>query len=156
MRHAILVTIVALGPVGADAATLHLLCDGTAGADRGVTSSGVVVDGRGHMAVGSMTTDQRINFDDSVGIRLNDDDSGEARLPRKMLPLVRSGKDGWYQLIKVTRSADEINGMVRLNAYNKPKIRLDRITGRITVQGPLGDFTGQCQAYDPDKVERKF
>jgi len=39
---------------------------------------------------------------------------------------------------------------------SKPKLRLDRITGHINVTGKIGTFAGECEPFDPAKVQRKF
>ncbi|MGE5721670.1 MAG: hypothetical protein ACM3YM_04345 [Sphingomonadales bacterium] len=143
VRATTLVLALLLSPVSASAATLNLICIGSASIDPSATI---------------MTTpnEHRYNIDEAVTIRLNEDNTGEARVPRKLLPPVRYGHDGWYKLIKVKRTDNEITGVVRFNEYNKPRLRLDRITGLITLQGPNGDFSGRCEPYDPATVQRKF
>lgn len=131
----------------ASAAPLTLICQGTAEVDSSKTTL---------TPYGVVTSDGRTSLEDSVGFRLNDDGTGTARLPRKMLPLVKtSNEGGWFPLIRLEMSADEIVAQVRLNQYNKPRIRIDRVTGSLRIDGPLGDFSGQCRPYD-EHTERKF
>jgi hypothetical protein len=143
---AALATAVMAAAPTAPATPLNLICQGAAQVDRTTNTL---------TPYGLVTTEGRATVDDSVGIRINDG-NGEARLPRRMLPTVKtSNHDGWFPLIHLTQNADEITGQVRLNQFNKPRVRIDRIAGTIRIDGPLGDFNGQCQAYTPE-TERKF
>jgi hypothetical protein len=56
----------------------------------------------------------------------------------------------------VATSDNEITGMVRIHAMNKLKFRLDRLSGVVTIDGPLANFSGRCEPYDPATVVRKF
>lgn len=148
------VSVLVLGLFGssasvASAGPINLICQGTAEVDASTTSYG--------SRIGLVTTNGTASLDDSVGVRINDDNTGEMRLPRRMLPPVRTrNNNGWFPMIAVAQAPDEITGQVRLNQYNKPRVRLDRITGAIRVDGPLGDFSGRCQPFDPATVQRKF
>jgi hypothetical protein len=131
----------------AAAATLNLICQGTAAVDHTTTTV---------TPYGVVSTDGRVSLDDSVGFRIADDGTGTARLPRRMLPTVTTSNDGgWFPLIKLAQTADEITAQVRLNQFNKPRIRIDRVTGAVRIDGPLGEFSGQCRPYDP-ATPRKF
>lgn len=128
-------------------AALSLICQGTAAVDHSTTTA---------TPYGLVTTEGTATFDDSLGVRLASDGTGAARLPRRMLPTVKTSNDGgWFPLIHVAQTADEITAQIRLNQYNKPRLRIDRITGEVRVDGPLGDFSGQCRAFDPT-TPRKF
>lgn len=130
----------------------NLICSGTAAKDQSTTSYGSVL---GSGQIGIVNSERRINFEDSISFRLTET-GGEARMPRKLVGAYHEDKNGWYPLIEVRRSADEFTGKIRIHSMYKPSFRLDRITGLMTMNGTLGDFSGQCQAYNPDKVERKF
>jgi hypothetical protein len=129
-----------------------LICSGTAAKDQSTTSYGSVLRSG---QIGIVNSERRINFDDSVSVRLTSS-GGEARIPRRLVGAYHEDHNGWYPLVDVQQSADEIIGKVRIHSMYKPRFRLDRITGLMTMNGTLGDFSGQCQAYDPEKVERKF
>jgi len=73
-----------------------------------------------------------------------------------MLPTIRGGDDGWLKLKNVEYGEGEITASVAVNAFNNPKLRLDRHTGTISISGKAGDFTGQCQKFDPQAIERAF
>ncbi|AJP72117.1 hypothetical protein [Sphingomonas hengshuiensis] len=71
---------------------------------------------------------------------------GRIRLPKSLVPPIHSrGEDGWWDLSDVRVDPDTIRATYRLNGLNKPKIVIDRRSGRITVQG-LSDygFRGTC------------
>lgn len=131
--------------------SINLSCPGTVSVDRSSTTS-LFSGGSFGIATGT----KRIDFEDSVNVLVRTDNTGEARIPRKLLPLISDGGSaGWFPLINVSRTSSEISASVRMNANYKPKIRIDRMSGRITLQGALGDFSGACEAFDAAK-QRKF
>lgn len=81
---------------------------------------------------------------------------GRIRLPRSLVPPIHSGgQDGWWDLYDVAVSPDAIRATYRLNGLNKPRVTIDRRSGRITVQG-LSDygFRGSCDTIG--RQRRKF
>ncbi len=71
---------------------------------------------------------------------------GRIRLPRSLIPPINSrGDQGWWDLYDVSVGPDLIRGSYRLNGLNKPRVTIDRRSGRITVQG-MGSygFRGTC------------
>lgn len=73
---------------------------------------------------------------------------GRIRLPRSLIPPINSrGDNGWWDLYDVSVGPDTIRATYRLNGLNKPKIVIDRRSGRITVQGMSNyGFRGTCDA----------
>ena len=71
---------------------------------------------------------------------------GRIRLPRSLIPPINSrGNNGWWDLHNVSVSPDMIRATYRLNGLNKPRVMIDRRTGRITVQGLSNyGFRGTC------------
>ena len=71
---------------------------------------------------------------------------GRIRLPRALIPPINSrGDNGWWDLYDVAVGPDVIRATYRLNGLNKPKVVIDRRSGRITVQGIASyGFRGQC------------
>ena len=61
-------------------------------------------------------------------------------MPRSMLPPIRGGEDGWFKIKSIEVSDREITGSVAVNAFNNPKLRVDRYTGAISLSGKAGDF----------------
>lgn len=73
---------------------------------------------------------------------------GRIRLPRSLIPPINSrGDNGWWDLSDVSVTPDIIRATYRLNGLNRPRVTIDRRTGRITVQG-FSDygFRGTCDA----------
>lgn len=83
-------------------------------------------------------------------------DDGRIRLPDKLIPPLNSGGDHqhWWQLDDLIVGANEIRASYRLNGMNKPKLRIDRTTGAITIKGFGQDFSGTCDKVDPG--QRRF
>lgn len=81
---------------------------------------------------------------------------GRIRLPRSLIPPINSrGNNGWWDLYDVVVSPDTIRATYRLNGLNKPRVVIDRRTGRITVQGTASyGFRGSCDVIG--REARKF
>jgi hypothetical protein len=74
------------------------------------------------------------------------DGGGRIRLPRSLIPPINSrGNNGWWDLYDVSVGTDLIRATYRLNGLNKPRLTIDRHSGRITVQGTASyGFHGTC------------
>lgn len=140
----------------ATAAPLHLVCVGNGSANRITSTYGSAWASNGASAWGQAIGTRDVPFDDQVNIDLEDDGTGRIRMPRAMLPPVRGGKDGWFEIKNVERGENEITGTVQVNVFNSPKMRIDRIRGHISLSGKAGDYAGICQPYDPATVQRAF
>lgn len=75
---------------------------------------------------------------------------GRIRLPRSLIPPINSrGDSGWWDLYDVSIGPDTIQGTYRLNGLNKPRVVIDRRSGRITVKGAYDyGFRGTCDLVD--------
>jgi hypothetical protein len=94
---------------------------------------------------GSRTEMTQEHFDASLMLQFGPGGS-RIRLPKKLIPPLHSrGSDNWWTLDDVAMSPDTITASYRLNGLNKPKLVVDRRSGRVTVVG-LGDyaFRGSC------------
>jgi hypothetical protein len=91
-------------------------------------------------------------FDSAVTIQISGDD-GRIRLPKKLIPPINSGGDDqhWWQLTDIRMGSNEIDASYRLNGLNKPKVKIDRTTGLISIKGTGQDFSGRCDVVDPDQ-----
>jgi hypothetical protein len=143
-------------PISASAQSIHLICLGAGEANRITSSQGYARDSNGNSAWGQVLSQRSVPFDDQVNIELADDDTGRVRMPPVMLPPLHGGDGGWFRIKNVKRTDGEITGTVQVNFMNQPKLRLDRVTGHISISGKAGDYSGDCQAYDPASVPRKF
>jgi hypothetical protein len=133
------------------AAELNLVCRGAGSATRQNNAS---LFGDGGSVFGSIGK-RDVDFEDQVNLWL-EGDVGSLRMPRSMLPTIRGGKDGWFELRNVESDEHEITATVAVSILNKPKLRLDRYTGAVSISGKSGDYTGMCEMFDPAAVERRF
>jgi hypothetical protein len=92
-------------------------------------------------------------FEDQVDIRLFGGDD-RIRMPRTMLPPLHGGSDGWFKLKNVVADARSIHASAAVNFMNNPKVYIDRVTGTISISGKAGDYSGECQAADPNAPAR--
>ncbi len=94
---------------------------------------------------GTYNTTRTEVFDASLMVQTWDG-GGRIRLPRSLIPPINSrGNSGWWDLYDMSVSPDVIRATYRLNGLNKPRIVIDRRSGRITVQGTASyGFRGTC------------
>lgn len=101
-----------------------------------------------------LTTQQ---FDASVMIQLWDG-GGRIRLPRSLIPPIHSGgtaRGGWWDLYDVYQDRGQIRATYRLNGPNKPRVTIDRRSGRIRIQGIYNyGFNGSCDTIDGTRHQR--
>ncbi|MBO9519628.1 MAG: hypothetical protein J7493_16330 [Porphyrobacter sp.] len=135
---------------------IGLICFGEGQRPAAATRYGYTWDAeKGRYIYGNSTELTTQDFDASVTIQLWDD-GGRIRLPEKLVPPIHSrGEDGWWELDNVSTGQNVITASYHLNGLNKPKITIDRGTGRISVRGS-GDyaFNGVCDRAGSQ--ERRF
>jgi hypothetical protein len=127
-------------------ADLGLVCFGDGQRPQAASSSGWTWnDRRGRYDYGSRTELTQEHFDASLMLQFRSD-AGRIRLPKKLIPPINSrGQDGWWNLDNVTVGPDTITASYRLNGLNKPRVTVDRRSGRITVVGAADyAFRGTC------------
>jgi hypothetical protein len=90
------------------------------------------------------------DYDTSVTVQI-DGEVGRIRPAKNMLPPLHSDSDGgWYNLSSLSVSRDMIRAQFKLNGLNRPKLSIDRRSGRITLEG-LTTFHGTCDPLDADR-----
>ena len=78
--------------------------------------------------------------------------TGRMRIPDPMIPKLMSGdSNGWYPIESLFVGDREITGVVHINFLNQPKLRIDRLTGKLSMSGGMGDFSADCSAADISK-----
>lgn len=142
-------------PVSNTPSTFSLVCLGGGSANRMSNGSVSAWNSDGDYASANIVGNRSVPFDDQVNV-LIDGDKGKIRMPRAMLPPIRGGENGWFEIRKIEVSENEITGSVAVNIINSPKLRIDRITGSISISGKAGDYSGRCRPYDPANVQRAF
>ena len=90
------------------------------------------------------TTEQ---YDSSVTVEI-DGDTGRIRPAKNMIPPIHGDNDrGWFDLTNLVVTRDEIRGVFKLNGANRPKVTINRLSGRINLDG-LTKFNGSCDPID--------
>ncbi|WP_447931205.1 hypothetical protein [Sphingopyxis fribergensis] len=83
-------------------------------------------------------------------------DQGRIHLGPKLVAPIHSGDDhGWWDLDNLVVTPDRITASYRINGLNKPKLTVDRRSGRITIQA-MTNFSGQCDSGDWGAGQRRF
>ncbi|UXH79003.1 hypothetical protein [Roseateles amylovorans] len=87
------------------------------------------------------------HFDTSVTLEI-DGDRGRIRPAKNMVPPLHDSADnGWYSLRNVAVTAEEIRAEFTFNGFNRPKLKVDRRNGHISLEG-MSHFTGTCDRAD--------
>ncbi len=134
---------------------LNLICGGQGAANKPTTSNAYAWDNQGGSANATINGTRSVGFGDEVALWIEGGD-GRLRMPRAMLPAIRGGDNGWFKLKSIVITDREITASVAVNALNNPKMRLDRMTGSISLSGKAGDYTGGCEKFDPEAIKQKF
>ena len=153
--RAIIIVGFAVAPVAASADTLHLICTGAGETPKAETSRGFATNSMGDTASATIVRTRDREFADQINVEIAEGE-GRIRLPRTMLPLIRGGEDGWFRLTNIEETPSEITAKAYVNVMSRPDIRIDRITGTISISGRIGHFAGDCEPFDPSTVQRRF
>ena len=138
------------------ASNLGLVCFGEGQRPQLATKYGYTWDDKKERyTYGNRTELAAEDFDASVSIQLWDG-GGRIRLPKKLIPPLHSrGQDGWWNLDAVVTTRDTITAQYRLNGLNKPRLSIDRRSGRISIRGASDyAFSGTCDTVDNE--QRRF
>lgn len=142
-------------PTSAMAADLNLICSGEGAARRVETTQGYASNSYGESATATLYSQRSEEFADQVNVEIRGGE-GRIRLPRTMLPPIHGGENGWMQLTDIRETPDEITAKAQVNFMSRPDVRIDRIAGTISISGRVGRYIGQCDAYNPETVRRRF
>ena len=94
-------------------------------------------------------------FNSDVQIELYGD-QGRIHLGPSLVPPIHSGgHEGWWDLENLMVAPDRITATYRLNGLNKPKVDIDRRSGRIQLRGQT-EFSGQCDVGNWGAGQRRF
>lgn len=157
MKYFVLGLIALTLPVSAQETgnRLSLICVGGGHATKIDQSNARAWNNNGDSATATVQSTSRVGFQDQAQVWIEGAE-GRIRMPPSMLPLIRGGENGWFKLGSIEITQDEIRATVKVNPINNPKLRLDRLTGAISLSGKAGDYAGQCQKFNPSEVERRF
>jgi len=138
----------------AEAVAIHLICAGGGAHAVQHTTTASSVNNMTSPVIISSTS--HVGYDDEVAVQI-EGDQGKIRVPDGVKPRIRSGgDDGWWKLSDLQIGENEIKAKFGLNFMNHPSVRIDRVSGHISIQGKAGNFDGYCQPYDPSTVQRRF
>lgn len=95
------------------------------------------------------------DFSSDVQIELYGD-HGRIHLGAPLIPPINShGDHGWWDLDNLQVGPDRITATYRLNGMNKPKLTVDRRSGRVTIDGGTS-FSGHCDIGNYGGGQRRF
>ncbi len=145
-----------VAPNAAGAQALDLVCRGTAISNETSQTYGSAQSG-GEYASGSATTIRKVRSEETLRVRIDATGStGKVKLPRALIPLISSGKEGWWDFVKLEVTDDAIRGQVSLNVLNRPRLIIDRRTGDADVKALGSSFSGSCEKAPELPEERRF
>ena len=93
------------------------------------------------------TTSVRKPFNGTANVEISQG-SVRLKLPHDLVPALSDGRDAWYVLNNAFVGDREITGSVRFNLLNKPKVKIDRMTGQLSVSSGFGEFEANCSVVD--------
>ncbi|MER2009865.1 MAG: hypothetical protein ABS939_20720 [Psychrobacillus sp.] len=126
-----------------------LLCQGSGSVLETRVSNGMEYDEKAHSykkMTSTSTTDHRA-FSGTINVEISSN-TVRMKLPHELIPLLNKAQDGWLTLENTFVGDKEITGVLHLNALNKPKVRIDRVTGQLSLSSGLEDFNGNCNKVD--------
>ncbi len=151
--------IIIIGMVAASTASaqtaLDLKCTGSGTAtERNVNTASAYDSEGGHISATGTST-QKVGYNSQVDVKFFSGDD-RIRLPPVILPPIRGGDNGWFKVKDIVATEREITGHASINAFNRPMVRIDRVSGTIEITGSGGYFTGMCQKVAPETEKPKF
>ncbi len=95
------------------------------------------------------------DFDSEVQVEVFGD-RGRIHLTGKLVAPIHSGDDNhWWNLDNLQVGRDRITGSYAMNGLNKPKVDIDRRSGRIHIDG-IEHFRGECDEGNWSDSHRRF
>ena len=83
-------------------------------------------------------------------------DHGRIHLGPSLVPPIHSRRsDGWWDLENLSVTPTQITATYRLNGMNKPRLTVDRRSGRIDINA-VTNFSGRCDIGDYADGKRRF
>lgn len=127
---------------------LTLICWGEGRKPSTGVSTGYSYDGDRHKFVPqTYVHNSTQQFDSEVQLEFRDG-RGRIHLTGKLVPPIHSGgSNGWWELDEVSFGPERITARYRMNGMNKPRVEIDRRTGRIKIDS-IEKFRGECDQGD--------
>ncbi|WP_185830072.1 MULTISPECIES: hypothetical protein [Stenotrophomonas] len=103
----------------------------------------------------SEVTSATENFDSEVQVEISGG-RGRIHLTGKLVAVLHSGDNNhWWNIDDLQVTPDRITGSYRLNGINKPKIDIDRRSGRLHIDG-MEHFRAECDEGNWSDEHRRF
>ncbi|WP_052263563.1 hypothetical protein [Comamonas thiooxydans] len=94
-------------------------------------------------------------FDSEVQVEISGQ-RGRIHLTGKLVAPIHSGdNNNWWNLDDLQVNRDRITGRYAMNGLNKPKVDIDRLSGRIHIDG-IEHFRGECDEGSWADSHRRF
>lgn len=95
-------------------------------------------------------------FDSDVQVEIRDK-QGRIHLTKNLIaPINSGGSNGWWNLSDLKITPDQITGRYRMNGLNKPRVTIDRRSGRIAINDGSDRFRGSCDAGNWSDRRNRF
>lgn len=143
-----LLTLVLLGSTCHAEDSLFLHCKGSGSVVR--SQMATVTTNNKERNNATYQTTERQPFTSTADFRMG---SGFARLhpPREIIPFLAGNKaDSWFDVQNLNMTDREISGKIHFNMLNNPTITINRMTGEMSISGLGSNFSGDCEAVNPD------
>ena len=137
-----------VGPAYAQGPTA-LLCQGSGSVLDSQLANAMEYDNKTHTYTKSTNSSTMVHrpFSGSANVEIAGS-TVRMKLPHELVPRISSPQEGWFTLEEVFVGDREITGTLHLNAFNKPKVRIDRMTGQLSLASGFQDFNGNCTKVD--------
>ncbi|MBI0530885.1 hypothetical protein [Sphingomonas sp. TX0522] len=146
-----MIALLALMLAQAEAEPLTLVCHASVREWTDTESSSTVAaDNYGNTAAANVATRGLVNSQVDLDFELRGD-TARLRIPAAMRPKISSGKDGWFDVRKLSVTDRLISGEIKFNFMNKGRFEIDRASGVLTT---AGGQKAQCEKIDTEK--RRF
>ncbi|MBM3114533.1 hypothetical protein [Jeongeupia naejangsanensis] len=131
--------------------TVRLLCQGSGTVTENQSSVGTELGGKDndHSKMTVTNTSGHRTFSGAATVEINGN-AVRFQIPQEMLPGLNNAHEGWLTMDQPFVGEKEITGVLALNFLNKPKVRIDRTTGLLTLNGGYSSFSGACTKVDAD------
>jgi len=151
----VILLLAALQTDGVGPIVLNLSCAGGGIAEISNGTYANAYDNYGNSVTITGRSSNAVNYRSITEFRMIDDE-GQIRLPKAILPPIRGGTNGWFEVKKLEISETRITGKAAVNFLNNPEFTINRLTGILSINSKKGSFTGECKAYDEAKQKPKF
>lgn len=129
-----------------DALQLH--CPGSGVAIDIENSTVVGRDSDHNRSTSVVQTHKNRNFQGAVELKV-EMGGAKIRIPPGMYPAIyTSDKNDWLPVKDISMNEREIRGNFKITILSRPDVRIDRVTGEITVSDSSVNFTGSCEKVD--------